>query len=119
MLPSLKELLSMGSTFLLTMFAWVFFRSDTVNDAFYYIKKLFSASLFSKPDFYGMAGALVTIILIILFIIAEWLGRADSYAIQRFGISQNKFFRYTFYYIIVVMIFLFAGKEQNFIYFQF
>ena len=33
-LPSLKELINIVSTFILTVFAWIFFRAENINHAF-------------------------------------------------------------------------------------
>jgi alginate O-acetyltransferase complex protein AlgI len=49
-LPNFKEIVQMGTTFGLTVFAWIFFRSDSVSSAFAYIKGIFTKSLFSFPE---------------------------------------------------------------------
>ena len=38
------------STFLLTLLAWIFFRSATISDAFKYIGGMLNADLFSNPE---------------------------------------------------------------------
>jgi D-alanyl-lipoteichoic acid acyltransferase DltB (MBOAT superfamily) len=115
MLPTIKEFFSIIITFSLTVFAWVFFRAKTVTDAFIYIKGIFSKSIISIPyDF-----PKTQIILIVFFILMEWLGREHNYAIEKFGFKWPRIFRLAFYYIIVFSLFYFGGKEQQFIYFQF
>ena len=42
--PSIKELISMGTTFSLAVFAWIFFRAENVNHAFSFISGIFSKS---------------------------------------------------------------------------
>ena len=59
------------------------------------------------------------VILVVLFLMVEWFGREQQYAIARLGLTWKKPFRWALYYSIVMIIFLFAGKEQQFIYFQF
>jgi len=49
----------------------------------------------------------------------EWFGREQQYAIARFGLKWYRPLRWAFYYCLLMAIFLFAGKEQQFIYFQF
>lgn len=49
----------------------------------------------------------------------EWKGRANEYAIEKLFLKNNKWLRIGFYYVIIFLIFMFAGKEQEFIYFQF
>ena len=60
-----------------------------------------------------------TLILIIFFIVVEWLGRSEQYAIESCGMKWKKIYRWSFYFVIIALIFVFNGKEQQFIYFQF
>jgi D-alanyl-lipoteichoic acid acyltransferase DltB (MBOAT superfamily) len=117
--PSLKELSFMLLTFGLTVFAWIFFRADNIGHAISYISEILSPSLFSIPKFAGMRGGLTTIILIATFVLIEWKGREGQFAIQNFGIKWKRPLRYAMYYAIIIAIFWFSGKEQQFIYFQF
>jgi D-alanyl-lipoteichoic acid acyltransferase DltB (MBOAT superfamily) len=117
--PSLKEFLLMLSTFSLTVFAWIFFRADSIGHAYQYISKIFSTSTFATPNFVGRGGAITVIILIISFVIIEWMGRKQQYALEDIGLKWVKPARWALYYMIMVFIFLFSGKEQEFIYFQF
>jgi alginate O-acetyltransferase complex protein AlgI len=113
--PSLKDFCSIILTFSLTVFAWIFFRSASVSDAFQYIGGIFSKSLFSMPTI--MPNRLL--LLIFIFFLMEWIGREDKYAIER---TINKWIwpiRYLMYYAIIYAVFYFSGKEQQFIYFQF
>jgi len=117
--PSITELSSMLLTFGLTVFAWIFFRAENIGHALNYISKILSISLFETPKFSGMRNALITIILTCIFVLIEWLGREQQFAIQNFGIKWKRPLRYAMYYSIIITIFWFAGKEQQFIYFQF
>lgn len=117
--PSLKETFFMLGTFGLTVFAWIFFRANNIEHAINYILCIFSPSLFSIPKFPEIEKALVTIILLIIFILIEWQGREGQYAISKLGIKWKSPLRYTLYYAIIIAIFLFGAKEQQFIYFQF
>lgn len=114
-LPNLKELSFMLLTFGLTVFAWIFFRAENITHAMSYIDGVFSSSLFSIPTIFP----LTIIVLIIFFIMIEWSGRESQYAIANLGLNWNRPFRYAMYYAIIIVIFWFSGKEQEFIYFQF
>lgn len=115
-LPSIKEFISILITFGLTVFAWIFFRAANVKEAFEYVTKIFSMSLFSFPQFgYNK----LIFIFIGIFFIIEWLGREQNYAIADLGIKWYRPIRWAFYYCIIFAIFYFSGKEQQFIYFQF
>ena len=123
MFPTLKEVFAMGITFSLTVLAWIFFRAETVSKAVHYIGKIFSPSLFKTPDkrafIESNTNPFAAILLILFFVMIEWIGREHQYALARFGVSWYKPVRWAVYYILVIAIFLFMGKEQQFIYFQF
>ena len=118
-LPNMKEFSFMILTFGLTVFAWIFFRADNLNHAISYISEIFSSSLFSVPYFSGRMRALITSFLVIIFLLIEWFGREHPYAIAFLEIKTSRTFRWIFYYIIVLTLFFYGGKEQQFIYFQF
>lgn len=110
-----KEIFHILTTFSLTAFAFIVFRANTIADAFSYITKIFSASLFTKPE--GIRNEVVW--LLIIFIIIEWLGRENQYALEKLGFRWPKLLRLSFYYLILLIIFMYAGSSQQFIYFQF
>jgi len=116
--PSLKELTSILLTFSLTVFAWIFFRAENMAHAWQYISDMFAnpGSYFSLSTYwkyYSLIG------LISIFVLVEWMGREGQYALAHLGLKWKKPIRYTFYYSIIIAIFWFGGKEQQFIYFQF
>jgi alginate O-acetyltransferase complex protein AlgI len=115
--PTFREFTSMGMTFLLTLFAWIFFRANSIDHAFSIISEIFSGSFFNRIEL--PKEFLVAVGLIILFMMIEWLGRANQYAIAQLGAGWPKVLRWALYYSIMLAIFLFAGKGQDFIYFQF
>ena len=113
--PSFREALAVLITFALTVFAWIFFRAESLSHAFSYISGMFSGDLFSIPK----VNALVVLILIGIFMLVEWIGREYPYAIAHIGFKWPRVVRWGFYYLIITAIFVFGGKEQEFIYFQF
>jgi D-alanyl-lipoteichoic acid acyltransferase DltB (MBOAT superfamily) len=119
LLPTIKELFQMGITFGLVVFGWIFFRAESVTHAWNYIAKIFSSSLFMMSKFPDKRNIFILIPLILLFMTIEWLGKTNQYAIEKVGYKRNRSFRWILYFIIIVMIFVFGGKEQQFIYFQF
>ncbi|MCK5907877.1 MAG: MBOAT family protein, partial [Flavobacteriales bacterium] len=119
MIPSSKELLQMTITFSLIVFTMIFFRAEDLGHAFSYISTIFSDSLFSIPEFTGKKLALNTAFLIVLFMLVEWLGRNEQYAIASIGVGWKAPLRYAMYYSIIFAIFFFMGSQQQFIYFQF
>lgn len=114
--PSLKEIFQISITFGLTILTWIFFRADDISHAWSYINTIFSKSLFTIPNYEGMK---MPIILIILFLIIEWLGREGKFAIENLDNSLNIIFRWIFYIFLLILIVMFKGENQEFIYFQF
>ena len=119
LLPSIRELLSMFTTFSLTVFAWIFFRAENLSHAFSYIGEIFSETLFSLPYFENGTNSFTTIHLIFFFILIEWLGRSGKYALDRLEFNLNQWLRWIFYLIIIFTIYFFNTNAKEFIYFQF
>jgi alginate O-acetyltransferase complex protein AlgI len=118
-LPSLKELLSMMLTFGLTILAWIFFRSNTIEHALSIISKILSPTLLTSPNLPNLEKLITTLLLVGIFILIEWGGRDGQYAIESFGLKWKRPLRFAFYYSIIISIVWFGGNEQQFIYFQF
>jgi alginate O-acetyltransferase complex protein AlgI len=118
--PSFKEFTGIVFTFSLVVFAWIFFRAENLKHAFSYIGIIFSRSLFTVPSFPGKQAAIVTFALVVFFIIIEWLGRENPYAIANFGGRWPKILRWGFYSFLIFLMGMFmATSETPFIYFQF
>lgn len=87
LLPSFRECIAMLSTFLLTIFAWIFFRADSLSHAFDYIRIICSETLFKSPiaDIWTINTDYQIIyfsVLIIFFLAFEWLHRDKQYGLQ-------------------------------------
>ncbi|WP_426476870.1 MBOAT family O-acyltransferase [Chryseobacterium sp. CBSDS_008] len=112
--PSLKEILQILITFFATCIAWIFFRSESVSQAWAYLRRICSWELFSFPAHIPVkAFALAGCMLII-----EWINREQFHGLQirRF----NPWVRRTVYGIIIYIILRYANFGNNeFIYFQF
>jgi D-alanyl-lipoteichoic acid acyltransferase DltB (MBOAT superfamily) len=112
-LPNLKELLQMSFTFFITLIAWVFFRANTITEAFAFIKQLFFEMTFQPLE--------VTIIpfaFIGLMLGVEWLNRGKKHGLILNSIDSS-IIRWVIYFIIFCIILFFAAPAQEFIYFQF
>jgi alginate O-acetyltransferase complex protein AlgI len=107
--PSLKECYQITITFLSVMLTWVFFRSDSVTEAFLYLLRMFTDIAF--PNVYR--SGFIYVILIVLF---DWWNRKD----ERKPLNINSFyFRWTSYVILIILILGHSGQKNEFIYFQF
>ncbi len=115
-LPNLTEFFSMALTFSLTTLAWIFFRSPSLSYAFQFFSRLFSRTLFSPPS---LIPGVPFMILLVSFFTIEWFSRKKPYALANLELKLPKWGRWATYYFLVVIIFLYASTEQQFIYFQF
>lgn len=115
LLPSIKEAGQIALTFCLTVFAWIFFRANSLQEAFEFITGLLSPSLFEYPEVLPIK----LLGLLAVFVMIEWLQRDKQHALQ---VEQNIIkgkLRWILYYSVVIAIAIFAGQQQQFIYFQF
>jgi D-alanyl-lipoteichoic acid acyltransferase DltB (MBOAT superfamily) len=122
--PSLRELFAMLTTFGLTVFAWIFFRAENVSHAFSYIGGIFSKTLFSIPveDLKQLsvgAHIIYVVLLIVCFVLVEWVQRNNKHSLQFRSDNSYRILRRVFYYTLIILIILFNGGKQDFIYFQF
>ena len=119
-IPSLKELLLMINTFVLTVFAWIFFRAENISHACSYINTIFSELIFTIPEFQNMKQAGITLLLIMFYMIIEWFGRKEKYAYENIKNINDTFKRHVIYILTIVIILMFGNFQENqFIYFQF
>ena len=113
--PTIKEFFNIGVTFFLIVFAWIFFRAENIWLAIRYISVIFSKSILTIPESIPNA----TLELVILFVIIEWIGREQQYAIAVLGMKWKRPFRWVMYQSLIISVLFFAGNPQEFIYFQF
>lgn len=117
--PNIKEASMMIGTFGLTVLAWVFFRAENVGHGFSIMSEILSSSLLSLPAFEGKQRAAIVLLLIAIFMLIEWNGRDEDYAIANLGMKWKRPVRYALYYGIMFALVWFQGEQQEFIYFQF
>jgi D-alanyl-lipoteichoic acid acyltransferase DltB (MBOAT superfamily) len=117
--PTIKELFQMGVTFLLVLLGWIFFRAESIGQAWAYIKKI--AQFDTLRHFQNAREYMNVCSLILIMLIIEWIGRENQYALEKFGLGKKKTIRYSIYIFIVALIICFtsSGKAVEFIYFQF
>jgi D-alanyl-lipoteichoic acid acyltransferase DltB (MBOAT superfamily) len=116
------DLVKILSTFILAVFAWIFFRADNIEHAFSYINCMFTSfnGLGIESTLEEVSFGSSSVILIIIMIAVEWLGRENKHALESLPIPFSRGFRWTAYALLVLIIF-YAGNfgENTFIYFQF
>jgi D-alanyl-lipoteichoic acid acyltransferase DltB (MBOAT superfamily) len=116
--PTIKEFLQISVTFGLVTLGWILFRAENISYAWMYFSKIFSFSLFTIPQV--MTRRMIMIFLLIaVFLLIEWSGRKNQYAIEKLSFIKKRYLRWGFYYALTFVIICFTGEEQEFIYFQF
>ncbi len=116
--PSLKEIGQVVLTFGIVTFSRIFFRSESISDAFAFIKVIisnFTYEVYHHPNGYRMIDYYV---LIILFVLYEYRIRKDERSPFKF---KSKVVRFIMYVIIILFMLLFYDDsiDRSFIYFQF
>ncbi len=114
-------------TFILLCFTWIFFRANTIQDAFWVIYKLFWDA--SRPLNYLKTAAICLnmsyLSMIGMFLSVVVLGIYDCISLKQDVIKlvsrQKCFVRWPIYVLLLVVIALFSNKgiATEFIYFQF
>lgn len=102
-----------SATFSIVTIAWVFFRSESITQAFNYLDLMFTASLFSLPS-----GHKTALVLLGVYLLTEWFQRDREHLLD-VSYIPSRVLRYSIYYAVVFMVFYYAGNLQTFIYFQF
>ncbi len=117
-LPSFREFAQLGVTFILTCFAWVFFRAKDMGEALSYLAGMF-----------GMGGGSISVIKgnvltlgicgvgLIILVLLEWLQRRKAHALEQLPIPAV--LRWVLYFVLAVCVINFLGTPKSFIYFQF
>jgi len=113
--PSLKDFSNILITFIMTVFAWIFFRSPTVKDALLYIKRIFSFNFEGKVQYLSFERYTVELLLLLfVFVFLEWISRENEHPI----LGRYKTAKAVMICIAIIVFGTFSEKS-NFIYFQF
>jgi len=114
-LPSSKEMFQMFMTFQLVVLGWIFFRANTISDAFNYFHGMIQWGTF-RASYRLLDYKEFWFILILLFV--EWFQREKKYGLD-LSLIKSPVVRRLIYFLIIGMIVMFTGKNETFIYFQF
>ena len=117
-LPSFLEVIQVLVTFAIVSFSRIFFRSQSITDAFQFIGRIFSNFSYAPyvhPSGYRM---LDYYILIALFVIYEYAIRKDERNPFKFKYKAVRFVLYTVV-ILAMLLFYDSSIDRSFIYFQF
>ena len=118
--PNFREIIQLIITFSLACFAWIFFRSASVTDAFSYIGRLFSTLGTGIGYPYKLLnGDLKVLIFVVIMLIFEWFMREELHPLRKPFTKLPTIARWVIYFLLATLVLLFAGEQAEFIYFQF
>jgi len=111
---SIRTVFSIVFTFVLTCFAWIFFRSKSIDDAMAYIKRIFTNRSFASQYFNFERYNYEILILIGFFVLVEWNYRHKIEPIS----GKFSYFRLGLCIISLIALGVYSDYK-SFIYFQF
>lgn len=122
LLPNAMEIAQMGTTFLLVVIGWIFFRSDYIGSSIEYI-----AMMLTRWDMGGAApypglGGTIMLIGIGAMLAADWIGRNDEHALQKLEKAPARYRWATYAVLLLGVVYYFSigyREPSPFIYFQF
>ena len=111
-IPGFHESINILSTFILTCFAWIFFRANSLQDSFAIIRRIFTNPL--EIQIYGKK----VLILILFMVLVEWFNRNEDFGLKKIFVSR--YVKIGFVSLIGCILILFGQfNNSEFIYFQF
>ena len=114
-LPTLKETGQMLLTFILTVFGWIVFRSESIGQAWEVILGIMNSSLFTAPMV--VVGLKKIVFVIGVLLLVEWLNRSKEHGLAIGNLPL--WLKIASCYVLVLVILELGGNSQSFIYFQF
>jgi D-alanyl-lipoteichoic acid acyltransferase DltB (MBOAT superfamily) len=111
---ALKNIFKILFTFAITCFAWIFFRSKTLTDAFLYIQKMVSNWEFKEQYFAIERYNNELVYLLLLFIVVEWNFKGKIEPIS----GNYSWLKLTLCIAAIIALGIFSDSKE-FIYFQF
>lgn len=128
-LPKISALLKISAVFCLSSFAWIFFRANNFQDAFYIISHLFTgfSGIWNWPVLkemllsVGLGRQTILLVLSSVFLLeAVQYWNAKTGSIINWVSARPAIFRWGAYYALIAIVFFFGVLEnRQFIYFQF
>lgn len=116
--PPFLDVLKIFTTFLLVSLTWILFRSESIPKALEYFVAIFTRSILSPPEM--MSNSIIRLFFFLFFLISvEWLQRYKKHGLELDNVKIPHFIKWSIYYAIILLIILFGGNQQEFIYFQF
>ncbi|MAP53366.1 MBOAT family O-acyltransferase [Altibacter sp.] len=108
-------LFSLGYVFVMFTISSVFFRSDSISEAWFILQRIFSFTQDTRIT--SLIG--VKLLYLVFLLIAEMLTRTKDFPLQQLEFKLKKPLRWAMYYVAIVLLIRYAEPKEAFIYFQF
>ncbi len=118
MLPNVKEIWQMVSTFAFVTFAWIFFRAEDLPTAFDYLNRMILGPFLDPKQLFQFPPVKSVIPLMVLLLLGDWWLRRDERRLRMIG---NGLVRRLIYSVamVILLIRILGTESESFIYFQF
>lgn len=120
--PPFKEIGQIVLTFALVVVGWIIFRAEDMTQAMGYIAGICDSSIISLPNFQDLGLSFIQITFTLLFIVLlqliEWRQRKQEFGLEISNVRYRPV-RWSIYIIFMLIFSVFAGGQEEFIYFQF
>ena len=113
--PSLKEIVKIGFTYIIVLFGWIFFRSDTVSNAGMFLNRIITEPYINIERLSIQRYSVEILPLIAILILFEWFSRREEFPLYS---QKHSIFKVSLA-IFMILIFGSFSVIQDFIYFQF
>ena len=111
-LPSFTEARQVLTTFILAVFGWIIFRANSISEFWCYLSALVSNWYVSDETEGGKV-----LFFIVILLLVEWINRTKEHAFAFY--IRNIYVRWCVYLVTAFLCLTQAGKQVQFIYFQF
>ncbi|MBP5398648.1 MAG: MBOAT family protein [Bacteroidales bacterium] len=118
-LPGIREVIRIFVTFMLVLFGWILFRSESIGQAWEYVCRMWQwETLEASFRLFSQAGVGRRTFYVFIMLLTEWVNREKEHGLK---IPNNMpwYLRYVLYLVIAASIVFWSGTNQSFIYFQF
>jgi len=115
----LRAMMNALATFILIMLTFVIFRSDSLQQAFDFYRRLFSTSFVSGFTITEKVNTITTLIAIAVLFWVEWLQRDKQHALQIDAIKRPVWRMLIYFGLIFFILSFSASTNRDFIYFNF
>lgn len=120
--PPLKEFGQISLTFCLVVIGWIIFRAEDMTQAMGYIAGICDSSIISLPNFRDLGLSFIqitfTLFFIVLLQLIEWGQRKQEFGLEISNVRYRPI-RWSIYIVFLLIFSVFAGGQEEFIYFQF